>query len=135
MGSKASGCGTRFMGFSDNRKSVAGRLCDASRCSLAGLKAAWRHESAFRQEVSALIVIVPAALWLGKNGLERALLLGVWILVLTVELINSALEAVVDRIGLDAHELSGRAKDLGSAAVLCALVLAAAVWIGIVVFP
>jgi diacylglycerol kinase (ATP) len=127
--------GLSFMGFPNNRKSVAGHLCDASRCSLAGLKAAWRNELAFRQEVLALILIAPAALWLGKTGLERALLLGVWLLVLIVELINSSLEAAVDRIGLDAHELSGRAKDLGSAAVLCALVLAAVVWINILVFP
>lgn len=127
--------GLSFMGFPNNRKSVAGHLCDASRCSLAGLKAAWRNELAFRQEVLALILIAPAALWLGKTGLERALLLGVWLLVLIVELINSSLEAVVDRIGLDAHELSGRAKDLGSAAVLCSLVLAAVVWINILVFP
>ena len=123
------------MGFSNNRKSVAGRLWDALRCSLAGVKAAWQNELAFRQEVLALILIAPAALWLGKNGLERALLLGVWLFVLIVELINSSLEAVVDRIGLDAHELSGRAKDLGSAAVLGALLLAAVVWINILVFP
>jgi diacylglycerol kinase (ATP) len=123
------------MGFSNNRKSVAGHLLDASRCSLAGIKAAWQNELAFRQEVLALILIAPTGLWLGKTGLDRALLIGVWLLVLIVELINSALEAVVDRLGLDAHELSGRAKDLGSAAVLCALVLAAVVWINILVFP
>jgi diacylglycerol kinase (ATP) len=122
------------MGYSNNRKSLLGRLWDASRCSWAGLKAAWRNELAFRQEVWALILIAPAAWWLGKNGLERALLLGVWLFVLIVELINSSIEAVVDRIGLDPNELSGRAKDLGSAAVLCALVLAAIVWIGILVF-
>ena len=103
-------------------------LLNATRYSLAGLKAAWRHERAFRQEVGVLVVVAPAGLWLGRSGVERALLIGSWVLVLVVELVNSAIEAVVDRIGLDRHELAGKAKDLGSAGVFCAIMLAIAVW-------
>ena len=105
-----------------------GRLIAATRVSGAGFRAAWRSEEAFRQEVILAVVLTPAALWLGQTVLERALLVGVWVLVLIVELLNSAIEAVVDRIGDDLHVLSGRAKDMGSAAVLLSLVLAAAVW-------
>ncbi len=101
----------------------------ATRYSLAGLRTAFRHEQAFRQEAAVLVVVVPAGLWLGKSGVERALLIGSWILVMIVELMNSAIEAVVDRIGSERHELAGRAKDLGSAAVFCAIVLAIVVWI------
>ncbi len=103
-------------------------LVNATRWSLQGLAAAWHHEAAFRQEVAASLVLVPLALWLGENGVERALLLGSWLLVLVTELLNSAIEAVVDRVGEDPHPLSGRAKDLGSAAVMVSLVQAAVVW-------
>ena len=105
------------------------RLINAAGFSWQGLCAAVRHEAAFRQELLASLVIVPLALWLGDTGLERALLLAVWLLVLIVELLNSGIEAVVDRISAERHELAGRAKDLGSAAVLLALLNAAAVWI------
>jgi diacylglycerol kinase (ATP) len=105
------------------------RLIKASGYSLQGLAAAFRHETAFRQEVALTVLLLPLALWLGQSGPERALLIAVWMLVLLFELMNSAIEAVVDRIGLEQHELSGRAKDVGSAAVLIALVNAAVVWL------
>lgn len=96
--------------------------------SMQGLKAAWQYEEAFRLELLTLIVMLPAALWLGGNGIERALLVGSLLLVLVVELINSAIEAVVDRVSTDHHTLAGRAKDIGSAAVFMALVNVAVVW-------
>jgi len=96
--------------------------------SLQGLRAAWQFEEAFRLEVFAMIVMLPAALWLGSNGVERALLVGSLLLVLIIELINSAIEAVVDRVGVEHHTLAGRAKDIGSAAVMMALINVAAVW-------
>ncbi|MCJ8502815.1 diacylglycerol kinase [Desulfatitalea alkaliphila] len=101
---------------------------DATRWSLQGLAAAWRNEAAFRQEVVAVVLLLPVAFWLGETAVQRALLAAVLLLVPLVELINSAIEAVVDRIGLEHHPLSGRAKNLGSAAVLMVLVLAAVVW-------
>ena len=104
------------------------RLLWAARYSLVGLWTAWRYEQAFREEVIVLVVVVPAGLWLGRSGVERALLIGSWVLVILVELVNSAIEAVVDRIGPDRHELAGKAKDLGSASVFCAVMLAIAVW-------
>ena len=104
------------------------RLLWAARYSLAGLWTAWRHEQAFREEAVVLVVVVPAGLWLGRSGVERALLIGSWVLVMLMELVNSAIEAVVDRIGLDQHDLAGKAKDLGSASVFCAIMLAIAVW-------
>ncbi|MBI4537784.1 MAG: diacylglycerol kinase [candidate division NC10 bacterium] len=109
------------------------QLWNGTRYSFQGLRAAWRHEQAFRLEIGVLLVIVPAALWLGKDGVARALLIGSWILVLVVELLNSAIEAAVDRLGPERHELAGRAKDLGSAAVFVALLLAAAIW-GLVLY-
>jgi diacylglycerol kinase (ATP) len=111
---------------SDNRG--IRRLIRATGYSFRGLAAAFRHETAFRQEVALSLVLIPLALWLGASGLERALLIMSWLLVLMVELVNSGIEAVVDRIGPEHHELSGRAKDIGSAAVLVALVNAAVVW-------
>ena len=104
------------------------RIAGAVRVSLHGLAAAWRGEAAFRQECTAFAVLVPLGAWLGDNGVERALLVGSCVLVLIVELLNSAVEATVDRIGLERHALSGRAKDLASAAVLLCLVHAAVVW-------
>lgn len=105
------------------------RLVKATRYSLAGLQAAYRHEQAFRLETLVLVFVVPGGLWLGKTGAERALLIGSWCLVMVVELLNSAVEALVDRIGTERTELAGRAKDMGSAAVFAAIVLAAAVWV------
>ncbi|MGB0846843.1 MAG: diacylglycerol kinase [Thiolinea sp.] len=104
------------------------RLQKALRFSWQGLCAAYRHEEAFRQEIWALIVAVPLAFWLTGSGVERAILIASVLLVMIVELLNSALEAVVDRIGSEKHELSGRAKDMGSAAVLLALVNAVLIW-------
>jgi len=105
------------------------RLLWATRYSIAGLKMAWRYEQAFRQEVAVLVVAAPLGLWLGHNGIERALLIGSWVLVLIVELLNTAVESAIDRIGMERHELAGRAKDLGSAGVFCAIALAAVVWV------
>lgn len=108
------------------------RLTNATRYSVAGFKAAWQNEAAFREELIACAILAPAALLLGNTGVERALLLGSLLLVLIAELINSAIESVVDRIGFEAHELSGRAKDIGSATVLLAIILAVVTW-GLVV--
>jgi diacylglycerol kinase (ATP) len=105
-----------------------GRIIRAAIYSSQGLAAAWRHEAAFRQELVVTLVLLPAAFWLGRNALERTLLIAVCILVLIVELLNSAIEAAIDRHGEARHELSGRAKDLGSAAVLFSLLLVALVW-------
>jgi len=105
------------------------RLIKAAGYSLRGLAAAYRHETAFKQEVALTVVLVPLALWLGNTGLERAVLITVWMLVPLFELVNSAIEAVVDRIGPELHELSGRAKDISSATVMIALINAAVVWL------
>jgi len=110
-------------------KSPWRHLVDATRYSLQGIRAAFRNEMAFRLETLVLAFVVPAALWLGDNGVERALLLGSYMLVLVVEFLNSAVEALVNRIGPERHELSGRAKDLASAAVFAAIVLACVVWV------
>lgn len=105
-----------------------GRILRAAIYSSQGLASAWRHEAAFRQEVALMIVMSPLAVWLGRTITERALLIGVFLVVIMVELLNSALEAAVDRHGDEHHELSGRAKDLGSAAVFVSLILAFCVW-------
>lgn len=94
-----------------------------------GLKATYKHEEAFRQEVFALFLAVPLALWLGDNGVEIILLIGSVLLLLIVELLNSAIEAVVDRFGGEIHKLSGRAKDMGSAAVFITMLNAMMVWL------
>ena len=104
------------------------RVVRAAGYSLAGFKAVLKHEAAFRQEVALFVILAPLGFWLGRNGIERSLLIGSLVLVLIVELLNSAVEAVVDRIGSEKHELSGRAKDMGSAAVLLALLLVVVVW-------
>ncbi len=104
------------------------RLILASVNSLKGLRSAFLSEAAFRQELALAIVLIPIGLWLGKTGVERALLVGSVLFVLVVELLNTAIETVVDRIGLEHHQLSGRAKDIGSAAVFVALVFLVAVW-------
>lgn len=105
------------------------RLWHATGYSLAGLRAAW-SEMAFRQEALAAFVLLPAAFWLGTGWVEVALLAGSVLIVLIVELLNSAVEAAVDRIGLERHPLSKRAKDIGSAAVMLALLLAGGIWAG-----
>lgn len=104
------------------------RLIRAFGYSLAGIKSAFQNEAAFRLEVILFVFFAPLALWLGSNGVERALLLGSLMLVLIVEVINSSIEAAVDRIGTEHHTLAGRAKDMGSGAVLLALVNAALIW-------
>jgi diacylglycerol kinase (ATP) len=108
------------------------RVINATRYSLEGLAAAARHEDAFRQELIIFAVAAPVALWLGRNGLERALLIGVLFLVLIVELLNSAVEAAVDRISFENHRLAKRAKDIGSAAVMLSIVNAVVVWLLII---
>lgn len=110
------------------------RIVHATRFSLQGLGACWRNETAFRQETVLVAVLVPLGLWLGTSGVERALLVASILLVPLVELLNSAVEAVVDRFGAGEHPLSGRAKDVGSAAVMMSLVLAATVWL-LVLWP
>jgi len=104
------------------------RLFYATGYSLKGLVAAWRFESAFRQEVALLIVTAPLGWWLGETGVERVLLIGSVLFVLVVELLNSAVETAIDRISDEEHALSGRAKDIGSAAVFVSLALAVVVW-------
>lgn len=110
-----------------------GRVLRAAGYSIAGLRAALRKEAAFRQEVILFVVLAPLAFWLGRNGIERALLLGSLLLVLIVELLNSAVEATVDRISKKHHRLSGRAKDMGSAAVYLSILLATLTWLLILV--
>ena len=104
------------------------RIINAAFFSVAGLRAAWRHEAAFRQEVMLAVVLMPTGVWLGRTAVERALLIGSCLLVLIVELLNSGIEAIVDRVGMEPHRLSGQAKDLGSAAVFVSLVLVLVVW-------
>lgn len=104
------------------------RVWNAFHYSLAGLRAAYRHEDAFRQEVWLAAVLIPAACLLPVDGVGRALMIGSVLLVLVVELLNSGLEATVDRIGLEDHRLAKRAKDIGSAAVFVALANVASVW-------
>lgn len=104
------------------------RLANATRYSAAGLAEALRNEDAFRVELMFAAVMVPLGLWLGPGGTGKALLLGSVLLVLIVELLNSAIEAAVDRISLENHHLAKRAKDIGSAAVMLALVNVVAVW-------
>ena len=103
-------------------------LVHSTRYSLKGFRAAWRHEAAFRQELALCVLLLPLAWWLGDGPVEWILLIGSCLVVLAVELLNSAIESVVDRIGTEHHELSGRAKDLGSAAVMVTLILAGLTW-------
>ncbi|MCR4346364.1 MAG: diacylglycerol kinase [Sulfuricaulis sp.] len=105
-----------------------GRIWRAAGYSAAGFRVALKNEAAFRQELALLVMLAPLGLWLGRDGVERSLLVGSLMLVLLVELLNSAIEVVVNRIGQDRHELSGQAKDLGSAAVFVALFLVVVVW-------
>jgi diacylglycerol kinase (ATP) len=104
------------------------RIVNAARYSLRGLRAAARYESAFRQELFLVVVLIPAAFWVGNTAVEYGLLIGSLLMVLIVELLNSAIEAVVDRVGNEHHDLAGRAKDMGSAAVMLSLLLVCVVW-------
>jgi diacylglycerol kinase (ATP) len=105
------------------------RLINATRNSLCVLGVFWREQAALRYDFYVLVVVAPVGWYLGRSGVERALLIGSYLLVIVIELVNSAVETVVDRIGRERHELSGRTKDLASAAVLAAIVNAAVVWI------
>jgi diacylglycerol kinase (ATP) len=112
-----------------NKPGFFGRIINAFLYSLKGLAAVFKNEAAFRQELLLIIPLVPVALLLEKTGLGRALMISSLFLILILELINSAVEAVVDRFGSEWHELAGRAKDMGSAAVLLGFVNAVVVWI------
>jgi diacylglycerol kinase (ATP) len=106
-----------------------GRMLRAFVSSANGFAGAFREEAAFRQELLFALFATPAALWLGHNGIERALLVAPVLLILIVELLNSAIEATVDRIGLERHVLAGLAKDIGSAAVMSSFILLGVVWV------
>lgn len=105
------------------------RLNNATRYSLKGLKSTYQHEQAFRFEVRVLAVAIPLALWIAQSPLEFFLLIGSIFAVMVVELLNTGIEMVVDRIGVEHHELSGRAKDCGSAAVMLSIVMSSACWL------
>ena len=109
------------------------RVMRALGASANGLVGAFREEAAFRQELALAALVIPLALWLGHSGVERALLIAPMLLVLIVELLNSAIEATVDRIGFERHQLAGLAKDIGSAAVFGSFVLLVAVWLLVLV--
>ena len=105
------------------------RIVRAAGASWKGLAGAYREEAAFRQELALSVLVIPMGLWLGRTGVERAVLVAPMLLVLIVELLNSAVEATVDRIGLERHVLAGLAKDIGSAAVFMSFVLLGVVWL------
>ena len=109
------------------------RIINATGYSWLGLKAAYKHESAFRQEFWSAVVLIPLGLYLGQDWTDKAAMVCSILFVLVVELLNSGIEAVVDRIGDEPHKLSGRAKDMGSAAVLIALIIAALVWASVLI--
>ena len=104
------------------------RIWNAFGYSLAGFRAAYKHEDAFRQELHLAVVLIPLALWLPASHIGKALMIVSVLLVIVVELINSAIEATVDRISLEKHDLAKRAKDIGSAAVLVSLINVAVIW-------
>ncbi|ORM64844.1 diacylglycerol kinase [Pantoea rodasii] len=107
------------------------RIVNAAGYSWQGLRAAWQHEAAFRQEAIAALIAIVVACWLDVDTVSRVLMIGSVVLVVIIEILNSAIEAVVDRIGQERHPLAGRAKDMGSAAVLLAILLALFVWIAL----
>lgn len=115
------------MGKTDN--TGIKRIIRAGGYSYKGFVACFRNEAAFRQELGLTVILLPLALWLGSSATERGLMIGVWLIVPTVELINSGIEAAVDRISDEHHPLAGRAKDVGSAAVFLAFSNAALVWV------
>ena len=110
------------------------RIVKAAKWSFQGLCAAWRHESSFRLEVWLFVVLAPLAWWLGQSGLERVLLIGSMLAVIAVELLNSSVEAVIERYGAEFHELAGRAKDMGSAAVFVMMLNVLLTW-GVILLP
>jgi len=119
------------MNTNENNKKERGirRIINAFRYSFAGYKAAWKNEEAFRQECIVAIFVIPIGLWLGRTMTQRALLIGVYLIIPLIELLNASIEAIVDRMGPERHLLSGRAKDLGSAAVLLSICMAIIVWV------
>lgn len=110
------------------------RILKAAKWSMQGLHAAWKHESSFRLEVYLFVVLAPLGWWLGQTPVERILLIGSMLLVLSTELLNSAIEAVIERYGAEFHELVGRAKDMGSAAVFVLMMNVLLVW-GAILLP
>jgi diacylglycerol kinase (ATP) len=112
-----------------NKPTGVTRLLRAFLYSFQGLRHAWREEAAFRQEVLLALLVIPAGLYLGHSGVERALLVSPMLLILVVEILNSAVEAVVDRSGTERHPLAGMAKDMGSAAVMLSFALLGTVWL------
>jgi diacylglycerol kinase (ATP) len=108
------------------------RLVNAFYYSMAGFKAAWKNEEAFRQEIIVGIFVIPAGFLIGKTFTQKAILIGAYFIIPLVELINSSIEAIVDRIGTEHHELSRRAKDLGSASVFLSICIASVTWLIIV---
>lgn len=115
-------------------KTGLARIIAAGGYSWQGLSAAFKHEAAFRQELLLAIILIPAAFWLAESSVQVALMISSLFIVLMVEILNSAIEAVVDRIGSEHHELAGRAKDMASAAVFLALSNVAIVWLLIIFF-
>jgi diacylglycerol kinase (ATP) len=112
-----------------NKPTGITRLIRSFGYSFQGFRFAWREEAAFRQEIALSVLVVPAGIYLGRSGVERALLVAPMLLILVVEFLNSAVEAVVDRSGTERHPLAGMAKDMGSAAVLLSFVLLGTVWL------
>jgi diacylglycerol kinase (ATP) len=112
----------------EKKESVLRHIGKAFIWSAAGIQTAWKNELAFRVEAIIIIILIPLGIWLGKSAAERALLIASCLLILIIELLNSAVEAVVDRIGTEHHELSGRAKDMGSAAAFFAMLTAGIIW-------
>ncbi|CAB1077127.1 Diacylglycerol kinase (EC [Olavius algarvensis Delta 1 endosymbiont] len=110
------------------KESVLRHIGHAFIWSTNGIKSAWKNELAFRVEAIVVIIFIPLGIWLGKSASEKALLIASCLLILIIELLNSAIEAVVDRIGTEHHELSGRAKDMGSAAAFFAMLTAGIIW-------
>ena len=117
----------------NKNESLSGHIKNAIKYTFAGLETAWKNELAFRGESVVAVIMVPLGLWLGRSAVEQSLLIASILLILLTELLNSALESVVDRIGPQRHELSKRAKDMGSAAAFISMVTAAIVWIIIAV--
>ncbi len=108
------------------------RIVKATRFTIKGIRSVWSNEAAFRQEALLLILVVPAGLIIGETFIQKGLFISVWLLVLVIELLNSAIESVVDRIGYERHPLSGQAKDMGSAAVFIGICISVIVWISII---
>ena len=110
-----------------NNKGIQ-RLVNATRFTFKGIRSAWSNEEAFRRESLVLILVIPAGLFIGETFVQKGLFICVWLLVLIIELLNSALESVVDRIGYEKHPLSGQAKDMGSAAVFIGICMSVIIW-------